>query len=112
MEETRVDAIDELALFAQLTENPRLGLGECAAIAAAVIRTQPLAIDDKAARKAALDIAPVLALMDTQSIVVSLLRAGVLNVEQADALKTKWEKEHSFRLKISSFAELLRWSPE
>lgn len=38
LEEIRVEAIEELSLFAQLTKEPRLGLGECAAIAAAVHR--------------------------------------------------------------------------
>jgi predicted nucleic acid-binding protein len=107
LEETRVEAIEELALFAQLTQNPRLGLGECAAIAAAVTRTQPLAIDDKAARKAAFDVAPAQVILDTQSILLSLLRAGVLTLPQADTIKTTWEEEHNFRLKIGSFAELL-----
>lgn len=105
--ETRVESMEEIVLFAQLTKNPRLGLGECAAIAAAVTRTQPLAIDDKAARKAAVDLAPGLSLMNTQSLVVSLLRASALTVEQADSIKTTWEKEYSFRLRIASFAELL-----
>jgi predicted nucleic acid-binding protein len=105
--ETRVESMAEIALFAQLTKNPRLGLGECAAVAAAVTRTQPLAIDDKAARKAALDIAPGLSLINTQSLVLSLICANTLTVEQADAIKTTWEKEYSFRLKIGSFKELL-----
>lgn len=107
LEETRVESIGELAFFAQLIQNPRLGLGECAAIAAAIVRAQPLAIDDKAARRAASDLAPGLSLMDTQSVIVSLLRAGTLTIEQADAIKTTWEKECSFKLRISSFAELL-----
>lgn len=107
LEETRVEAIEELALFAQLTKNPRLGLGECAAIAAAVTRAQPLAIDDKAARKAALDVAPGQVLVDTQSIMLSLVSAGVLTLAQADTIKTTWEEGHNFRLKIGSFAELL-----
>lgn len=34
VEETRVESVEELTLFAQLTKNPRLGLGECAAMAA------------------------------------------------------------------------------
>lgn len=93
--------------FAQLSKNPRLGLGECAAIAAAAGRTHPLEIDDKAARKAASGLVPGLKLLDTQSLAVSLIHDGVLSVAQADAIKTTWEKEYSFRLKIGSFTELM-----
>lgn len=106
-EETRVEAIEELVLFAKLSQNPRLGLGECAAIAAAIHRTQPLAIDDKAARKAALEHAPGLVVIDTQSIMVSLIRAEVLSIAEADSIKSTWAAEHRFHLKAASFAELL-----
>jgi predicted nucleic acid-binding protein len=78
LEETRVESIEELALFAQLSRNPRLGLGECAAIAAAISRTHTLAIDDEAARKTALEHAPGLNVLDTQAIMLSLIRAGGL----------------------------------
>ena len=107
LEETRVESIEELALFAQLTTNPRLGLGECAAIAAAITRTQPLAIDDIAARKAALKRAPGLAVINTQAIIVSLIHAGGLTVQEADTMKDMWAREYSFQLKIASFADIL-----
>jgi len=105
--ETRVEAIEELALFAQLVSNPRLGTGECAAIAAAVHRSQVLAIDDKAARKAALLLRPKIPILDTESLTVSLIRAGRLTVQQADAIKDEWAAKHSFVLKIRSFNDLL-----
>lgn len=107
LEETRVESVEELALFAQLTGNPRLGLGECAAIAAAIARTQPVAIDDKAARKAGLELDPGLQMMDTQAIVLSLVRLGTLTVQQADALKDAFARDCSFQLKIASFRDLL-----
>lgn len=107
LEETRVEAVEELALFAQLTQNRRLGLGECAAIAAAVRRGHVLAIDDKVARRAALTLSPSLPVIDTQALMVSLIRAGVLTVEDADAVKLVWETEYSFKLKIDSFRNLL-----
>ena len=107
LEEIRVEAIEELALFAQLTKEPRLGLGECAAIAAAVHRGYVLAIDDKVARRAALALSPALTVLDTQSLMLSLIRAGVLSIEDADAIKAEWETEHSFVLKIKSFGDLL-----
>lgn len=107
LEETRVEAVEELALFAQLTQNRRLGLGECAAIAAAVHRGHVLAIDDKVARRAALTLSQSLPVIDTQALMVSLIRAGVLSVEDADAIKTDWETNHSFALKVRSFEDIL-----
>jgi len=107
IEETRIESIEELALFAQLVSNPRLGLGECAAIAAAVKRDQALAIDDKAARNVALEIAPGLMLLDTQEIMVALIRGGRLPLGEADRIKDSWAAEHSFRLRIASFGDIV-----
>jgi len=107
LEETRVESIEELTLFAQLSQLSRLGLGECAAIAAAVTRTQALAIDDKAARKAALTYAPGLKVLDTQAIILSLIRAGELSCEEADRIKEDWARNHKFRLGIASFSDIL-----
>jgi predicted nucleic acid-binding protein len=105
--ETRVEAIEELTLFARLTSNPRLGTGECAAMAAAVHRNHVLAIDDKTARKAALSIQPTLAILDTQALMVSLIRFNILSCQEADAIKDEWANKHSFVLKVKSFQELL-----
>ena len=105
--ETRVEAIEELALFARLISNPRLGTGECAAIAAAVHRNHVLAIDGKAARKAALSLQPALPILDTQALMVSLIRVDILSVQEADAIKDDWANKHSFALKIRSFSDLL-----
>lgn len=107
LKEMRGESIEELTLFAQLSRNPRLGLGECAAIAAAVTRTQTLAIDDKAARKAATELSPELVVLDTQAIVLSLIRSGALAVEEADAIKEIWGRDCCFRLKIASFPDLI-----
>jgi predicted nucleic acid-binding protein len=41
----------ELQLFAELTADGRLGVGECAAIALASVQSFIVALDDKAARK-------------------------------------------------------------
>lgn len=105
LEETRVEAIEELAHFAQLSQNPRLGLGECAAIAAAIGRGHTLAIDDRAARKAATSLSPALRILDTQAFMIALVRSGILEVAEADRIKDTWEREHSFRLKIRSFGD-------
>ncbi len=107
IEEIRVDAVEELATFARLMESGRLGAGECAAIAAAAHRGYALAVDDKAARKAALSLLSSTCLLNTQALMVSLITIGVLSVEEADAIKADWETKHSFALRIRSFRDLL-----
>lgn len=44
---------------------------------------------------------------DTSTIVVALIRAGALSVAEADASKADWEANHRFRLKFSSFGEVV-----
>ena len=85
LEGTRVEWLDELALFAQIVTDG-FGAGEAAAIAAAVQRKLPLAIQDVAARKRAAQIAPSLTIVTTEDIVVAQIRADVLTIEAADAL--------------------------
>jgi predicted nucleic acid-binding protein len=51
--EIAVESIDELNLSAQLSQSGRLGVGECAVIAAAAVRGIPVAVDDKQAKKTA-----------------------------------------------------------
>lgn len=105
--EIRVDDIEELELFARLSKNPRLGIGECAAIAAAAHRSHVLAIDDKAARKAALQVNPKMSILDSQAFMVSCIQAELLTLEEADAIKDEWATKHSFVLKIQSFRDVL-----
>jgi len=107
LQETRVEAIEELGHFAKLSQNPRLGLGECAAIAAAIGRGRALAIDDRAARKAATSLSPTHHILDTQAFMIALVRSGMLEVAEADNIKDAWELHHSFRLKIRSFGDAL-----
>ena len=63
LEETAVQSEQELALFAALTKDNRLGVGECSAIAAACLRRLPLAMDDGRARKEAIKHCPHLTLL-------------------------------------------------
>ena len=107
LSEQRVDRPDELVCFAALSKVNRLGLGECSAIALATQRRYELAIDDRRARNEALSRYPDLVVHRTEDIIISLLRANALPLEEADTLKETWANEHSFRLKISSFQELL-----
>jgi hypothetical protein len=43
---------------------------------------------------------------NTASIIVSLIKAGIINVAQADALENDWETNHRFRLKFTSFGDV------
>jgi predicted nucleic acid-binding protein len=84
-----------------------LGAGECAAIAAACGPGVPLAMDDRRARNRALAHDPGLSLMDTASLVVAAIHAGLLTVPEADAIKADWEANHRFRLKFPTFGDLV-----
>lgn len=106
-EEIVIDGFDELKLFAELHATKGLGYGECSAIAGAVHRGLALAIEDRTARNHAQRLFPKLQLIDTEGLIVSLIRSGVLNVSQADVIKDDWETNHRFALKFRSFREKL-----
>lgn len=101
----------EVAFFLRLGPGVRLGAGECSAIAVALSRGYAIAIDDNRAIKAALREAELagtkLIVLRTQDIVVGLIRASVLTVNEADQVKAEWEQQHRFRLKARSFRDLL-----
>jgi predicted nucleic acid-binding protein len=101
----------EVALFGRLTATPRLGPGECSAIAVALNRHYSLAIDDGRAIRHALREAGLtgypMTILRTQDVIVELIRANVLTISQADELKAGLEAQHRFRIAIRSFADLL-----
>ncbi len=102
-----VNTPEELELFATLALQRRLGAGECAAIAAAVYRKCGVAIDDRAAIKHISRFYPDTHIETTQSIVVGLIRFGVLDVHQADHFKEQWQSHYRFRLPFRSFRDIL-----
>ncbi len=88
-----------------------LGAGELSAIAVALNRNCLLAIDDNRAvrdvlRKIGLSDGPD-RIIRTQDIVVELIKRNFLALEEAELIKIDWETNHRFKLKISSFRELL-----
>ena len=94
----------ELAAYAAMA-SIKIGVGERAAIAAARARNLPLAMDDERAWKRA---GAGLARMDTLTLMVALVTAGVIDVASADAVKVDWEQKHKFVKKhFASFAELI-----
>jgi predicted nucleic acid-binding protein len=104
LHEIQVTDPGELAAFSQLASTG-LGSGECSAIAAASLRGLPLAIDDKVAVKRARQFHPGIAILNTESLMVSLIHENILDVPAADAIKDDWERNHRFRLPFQSFAE-------
>ncbi len=102
-----VDRLEELATFAELAKNGRLGRGECSAIAVALHRGFTLAIDDRRARRDALTLSATLRVLNTQELVVDMIRADVLTVTEADELKEVWSSRHRFRLPFVSFADIV-----
>ncbi len=69
----------------------RLGVGECAAITLAVKRNLVLAIEDQKATKAVRKIGAGIGIETTASLMVSLIKAGILEVASADSIKVEWE---------------------
>jgi predicted nucleic acid-binding protein len=94
----------ELAAFAAMS-TVKIGDGERAAIAAAATRGLPLAMDDHRAWKRSSSFSAAVPREDTVSLIVSLIKAGVLSVAEADTIKADWQANHKFTLTFGSFAE-------
>lgn len=106
LEEISVTDLLEVQLFAQLT-GTGLGIGECSAIAVAAHRGCAVAIDDKTAIKRITKLFPSMTVETTESLVINLIRAQILSVADADAMKSDWEQNYRFRLSFGSFADRL-----
>ena len=105
--EMRVISPEELRLFGDLFATGRLGAGECSAISVAVHRSHILAMDDGLAIRCARRTDATLRILKTQDLMVSMIREGLLEVEEADRIKQDWAAHHRFRLKLGSFRELV-----
>ena len=101
---------DELATFAHLTTT--LGAGESAAIAAAAHRSLRVAVEDRAARRAATPLVGHSNILTTTQLMVGMIQAGLLTVQEADAIKLDWATNHRFNLaQFQSFADILPAPP-
>jgi len=107
-EELSITSPEEVIAFAKLSEGG-LGHGECSAIAACAIRGFHLALDDKQARKQAKHRFPNLVLISTEDLMVELIKAQLISIEEADGVKKQWEESYRFRLPFRSFRE--RFNP-
>ena len=63
------------------------GAGECSAIALAIHRGYMLAIDDRVSVNHARRADATLRIFSTQDLIVSMIREGMLAVEEADRIK-------------------------
>jgi len=101
----QLDSPEELALFA--TYNQVLGKGESACLAIAETRGWAIATDESKDRKWRRSIAGKnLQIFNTQALILRSIRAGRIDVKEADAIKAVLEANR-FRLPINSFADLL-----
>ena len=96
-----------LSVFKELSESRRLGAGESAAVALAVSNGYAIAIDDRTAAKQARRVKPDLVILGTKEIMVDLIRAGHLQVAEADQIKETWARDYSFALVFTSFNDIL-----
>ena len=100
----------ELATFARLTAT--LGIGESAAIAAAAHRSLRVAVEDRAARRTAIQLVGHSNVVTTTQLMVSMIQTGLLTVQDADAIKLDWATNHRFDLaQFQSFADILPPTP-
>jgi predicted nucleic acid-binding protein len=102
-----LDSLPELQMFARLMKSGRLGSGECSALTHGLLHKSTVALDDSRAIKEARKIDASLRILQTQDIVVRLIKAGQLTIQEADAIKQEWAKMHRFALSFSSFQEIL-----
>lgn len=99
---------DEVALFLRLRPGERLGAGECSALAVAINRKYPIAIDDnRAVKRTIREVGARLEVVRTTDVVVALIRTGALDIAAADHIKDTWAQHHRFRIKAASFRDLL-----
>ena len=105
--ETRVTTSEELRLFGSMFATGRLGAGECSAIALTVHRRYILAIDDRLATTHARRADATLRILATQDLVISMIGQGLLDIAEADRIKQEWATRHRFRLKLTSFKDLV-----
>ena len=73
----------------------------------AVHRRYILAIDDRLATTHARRADATLRILATQDLVVSMIGQDLLNIAEADRIKQEWSTRHRFRLKLTSFKDLV-----
>ena len=95
----------EVALFADLRADGRLGAGECAVLSVALTRGWVAGLQDKRACVEGHRRCQDLALCQTEDLVLELIQTGHLTLEEADGFLVKWATKHRFKSRLTSFRE-------
>ena len=97
----------EVSLFAELQTNGRLGAGECAVLAVALTRDWTAGLQDRRAQIEGRRRRKNLAFCQTEDLLLKLIRAGILTLEEADSLLAEWAAQHHFKSRLASFRDLI-----
>ena len=97
----------EVALFANLRADGRLGAGECAVLAVALNRNWVAGLQDRRARIEGQRRREDLALWQTEDLVLKLIRSGHLTLNEADGFLVEWAAKHRFKSRLTSFRDLI-----
>ena len=97
----------EVALFSELRSGGRLGAGECAVLAVALTRNWVAGLQDRRARTEGQNRQKDLRICQTEDLVLVLLQAGHLTLEEADGFLAEWAAQHRFRSRLTSFRDLM-----
>ena len=101
----------EIALFTELQAGGRLGAGECAVLAVAITRNWVAGLQDRRARTEGQRRREDLALCQTEGLVLTLIKAGYLTIEEADEFLAEWAAKYRFKSKLTSFRDLRKLDP-
>ena len=71
-----------------------------------------VAVEDRAARRAAALLVGHANILTTTQLMVGMIQAGLLTIQEADAIKLEWATNHRFNLaQFQSFADILPPTP-
>ena len=96
----------EVALFTELRAGGRLGAGECAVLAVALTRDWVAGLQDRRARTEGQRRRENLVIRQTEDLVLTLIKADYLTIEEADGFLAEWAAKHRFISRVTSFRDL------
>ena len=102
-----VTDLKEVALFAELRADGRLGAGECAVLAVALNRQLIAGLQDRKARAEAQRRDKSLRTWQTEDVFLKLLHDGQVTLAEADRLLYELATKHRFKSRVHTFSELM-----
>lgn len=102
-----VTDLKEVALFAELRADGRLGAGECAVLAVALNRQLIAGLQDRKARAEAQRRDKSLRMWQTEDIILKLLHDRQFTLAEADRLLHELATKHRFKSRIHTFSGLI-----